>query len=241
MHQRESGIINRAKTTADITSSSIGWSATTNQSQQCAGTYGDTATADLSYASTSGSNGGTVDPATGLILNPGATALSTYYFNLYPSAVYYPNIYQVPVLIDTYLTTGVTGGGYLNHDYAEATLSIDHKGYQAYACSGYGCNWAATYDGTSTIYVDILNPYSQHSVSLSARIILSSADPNSALAVADPYIRIDPAFLAQYPGFSLEFSPGVTNAPTVPLPSAAWLFGSGLLGLTGVIRRRKAA
>jgi hypothetical protein len=31
------------------------------------------------------------------------------------------------------------------------------------------------------------------------------------------------------------------GAPTVPLPAAVWLFGSGLMGLVGVSRRRKAA
>jgi hypothetical protein len=32
-----------------------------------------------------------------------------------------------------------------------------------------------------------------------------------------------------------------TSPPPVPLPAAVWLFGSGLLGLVGVSRRRKAA
>lgn len=30
-----------------------------------------------------------------------------------------------------------------------------------------------------------------------------------------------------------------SNAPAVPVPAAAWLFGSGLLGLAGTARRRK--
>jgi hypothetical protein len=33
---------------------------------------------------------------------------------------------------------------------------------------------------------------------------------------------------------------GNSTAP-VPLPAAVWLFGSGLMGLVGVSRRRKAA
>jgi len=33
---------------------------------------------------------------------------------------------------------------------------------------------------------------------------------------------------------------GVQVAPTVPIPAAAWLFGSGLIGLIGLARRKKA-
>jgi hypothetical protein len=33
-----------------------------------------------------------------------------------------------------------------------------------------------------------------------------------------------------------EFPPAI-----VPIPAAAWLFGSGLLGLIGIARRKKAA
>jgi hypothetical protein len=36
-------------------------------------------------------------------------------------------------------------------------------------------------------------------------------------------------------------SPGAWQVTTVPVPAAAWLFGSGLLGLIGVARRKKAA
>lgn len=40
-----------------------------------------------------------------------------------------------------------------------------------------------------------------------------------------------------FPGFSANFTPG----PAVPIPAAVWLFGSGLLGLVGVARRKKKA
>jgi hypothetical protein len=35
------------------------------------------------------------------------------------------------------------------------------------------------------------------------------------------------------------FSGDVINSPVVPVPAAVWLFGSGLLGLIGVARRKK--
>ena len=43
-------------------------------------------------------------------------------------------------------------------------------------------------------------------------------------------------------GFSANFSTDLTATPktsTVPVPAAVWLFGSGLLGLLGVVRRKK--
>lgn len=39
-----------------------------------------------------------------------------------------------------------------------------------------------------------------------------------------------------FPGFNANF-----NFTAVPVPAAVWLFGSGLLGLVGVARRKKAA
>jgi hypothetical protein len=36
------------------------------------------------------------------------------------------------------------------------------------------------------------------------------------------------------------FTIGVTQVQPVPVPAAVWLFGSGLLGLVGVARRKKA-
>lgn len=40
----------------------------------------------------------------------------------------------------------------------------------------------------------------------------------------------------------LTFDPGqLTLAAAVPVPAAVWLFGSGLLGLIGIARRKKAA
>ncbi len=41
-----------------------------------------------------------------------------------------------------------------------------------------------------------------------------------------------------FPGFNANFD---FTVATVPVPAAVWLFGSGLLGLVGVARRKKAA
>ena len=72
-----------------------------------------------------------------------------------------------------------------------------------------------------------------------------------ATAIIDPVIEIDPEFAyAEY--FDILVSPNIVlNDPTiepipvpepfpsVPLPAAVWLFGSGLIGLTGIARRKK--
>ena len=64
-----------------------------------------------------------------------------------------------------------------------------------------------------------------------------------AYAYADPVIRIDPDFeFADQ--FALNYSiPEITNTlvmSTVPIPAAVWLFGSGLIGLIGIARRKKS-
>ena len=37
-----------------------------------------------------------------------------------------------------------------------------------------------------------------------------------------------------------RIGPNMLAAPTIPIPAALWLFGSGLLGLVGIARRKKA-
>jgi hypothetical protein len=59
-------------------------------------------------------------------------------------------------------------------------------------------------------------------------------------ASVDPYFQIDPAFLTSNPGYALDFSPGITNAPvsTVPLPATLPMFASALLLLVGISRKK---
>ncbi len=70
---------------------------------------------------------------------------------------------------------------------------------------------------------------------------LNAPVTGTASAGIDPYIYIDPTWLAAHPEYTLIVDSAVGNSPVVPLPAAAWLFGSGLIGLTGVVRKRKAS
>jgi hypothetical protein len=104
------------------------------------------------------------------------------------------------------------------------------------SCSGFtfqgSCDGLATVDASAV--VDLF-PFSRNEVQLRAFITLDSLFQSSASALADPYIRIDPAFLADHPGYSLAFSSNITNGPlvgaSVPEPATVWLLGGGLLAL----------
>ena len=64
-----------------------------------------------------------------------------------------------------------------------------------------------------------------------------------ASAFADPFITIDPTFLAAHPGLQggLVFSPGVANAPPAVPEPAAWTLMIAGFGIVGTALRRRAA
>lgn len=87
-------------------------------------------------------------------------------------------------------------------------------------------NWGAVSD------IDVVNIWDADGNSIDV-----DGDGISGLAM------IDGAFMGFNANFSttgatLEVNPAVS---AVPVPAAVWLFGSGLLGLVGVARRKKAA
>lgn len=69
----------------------------------------------------------------------------------------------------------------------------------------------------------------------------TSYPASSFSASADPYIQIDPAFLALHPGYSIVVSAGIDNAPisAVPEPSALAIFGVALVGIGLQCRAKK--
>lgn len=71
--------------------------------------------------------------------------------------------------------------------------------------------------------------------------MLASIDPNGdgvngmPMAANGPFAGFNANFNASLGGIA-----DVSDIPQVPVPAAAWLLGSGLVGLAGVARRRKA-
>lgn len=71
---------------------------------------------------------------------------------------------------------------------------------------------------------------------LSARTPVQLDDPSAANGYTAS-IHFDDYF-GGAEWYSIELT---YNTPEVPLPAATWLFGSGLLGLAGLARKRKSA
>jgi hypothetical protein len=218
-----------------------------NQSQSCAGSGGpaetDAATAELAGTSVrvSGSVqgvGGNYDPGTG----PGsADAFINYYFTVLAPPGYVVGT-PIPVLVDTLLQASQGTGGYANTSSASAQMTItDQFGTRVFsqvAATDPDPNNAVPVESrVSGTFVAELLPGEQDLVSLVAGITLRSNAPTEAAASADPYIRVDPAFLADNPGYSVIVSDNVTNVP-LPEPKAIWLVGSASLGLIAARRRR---
>jgi hypothetical protein len=74
-------------------------------------------------------------------------------------------------------------------------------------------------------------------------VFLTMGSGGSGQVIADPVFTIAPGYFVDYRGvptpttdlYRIAYSDGINP---VPLPAAAWLFGSGLLGLAGIARRR---
>ena len=78
----------------------------------------------------------------------------------------------------------------------------------------------------------------------SRRVSLKTPSLAEEIGYADHAITIDPTweFADLYAlTYSIpEFTQDSVSVSTVPIPAAVWLFGSGLLGLVGMARRKKA-
>ncbi|MEN8130922.1 MAG: hypothetical protein ABFS45_12165 [Pseudomonadota bacterium] len=108
-----------------------------------------------------------------------------------------------------------------------------------------------TDDFDSILWTDLITTDTPYWFNLIARCTsFSTPEPTAAscTALADPIIEFDQVAFDAMMGedtfsladeFQIQFSPSFENV-VIPLPPAVWLFGSGLLGLVGIARQRKA-
>jgi hypothetical protein len=72
-------------------------------------------------------------------------------------------------------------------------------------------------------------------------VVALGTNPSGTLPFTDDGIGGSPMAVGPFPGFNANFD--ITSihvdSVTIPVPAAVWLFGSGLLGLVGVARRKK--
>jgi hypothetical protein len=66
--------------------------------------------------------------------------------------------------------------------------------------------------------------------------MLASTDPDG-----DGVMGVPMAAGGPFAGFNANFNANMSPVEPVPIPAAVWLFGSGLLGLAGLARRKKSA
>ena len=148
----------------------------------------------------------------------------------------------VPLTVAGSLSTSASGGD--SGDVINSTASIGLTFYSGNygASESVGCGNVArgedcsnpTWSGTLTA---IAGEGYSNVISIAVTTTVESA--GTATAFADPYVYIDPAFLAANPEYSLTLNVGNTPAST-PEPSTLLLASSCLLGLF-IARRRKRA
>jgi hypothetical protein len=101
------------------------------------------------------------------------------------------------------------------------------------SCSGEPSSFSGSLDGTV---------YSNDSADFGLSFNGSSGGPwigpGGWSAMVDPTVQIDPTFLADNPGYSLEIDPNPPGTSPVPEPGSLLLLGTGMISLVGMVRRR---
>lgn len=164
-------------------------------------------------------------PATG-VLGAGASATALYFFQ-----VTGPTEGElVPIQMDIYL---LTEGTFEANAIARIIISTTSGVFEGIeACSNGTCDETNI---SETIPLQVRVGSTRDSIILfaQAQAFVTRSSTEHALAVADPYIYVDPTFPNAHL-YSVLVSPGVGNAPTtsspspVPEPTTLWLAGVGL-------------
>lgn len=115
-------------------------------------------------------------------------------------------------------------------------------------------NTGTVWTDFSIVYNTALDPYGDLSLGLSV-LSAGSSTPSITSIISDPTFGYPLGFTADlvggesafleiagsaYSNYWLEDFSITIDVNAVPIPAAVWLFGSGLLGLVGMARRKKA-
>ena len=123
--------------------------------------------------------------------------------------------------------------------YLKSTYTAGGKVYAWSAGSGAGNAWGAATGGTGGSTDLYGQEFDQAGIALGTSNTLYGLTGNSGPGQVQSYIL--GANLTLGTNGTLSVGSTTPPPPPVPLPAAVWLFGSGLLGLFGVGRRRAAA
>jgi hypothetical protein len=148
----------------------------------------------------------------------------------------------VPLTVAGSLSTSASGGDAGDVINSNASLSLvffdgNYGASESVSCGnvarGEDCS-NPTWSGTLTA---IAGEGYNNAIAISVSTAVESE--GTATAFADPYVYIDPAFLAAHPNYSLTLDVG--NTPSgAPEPSTLLLASSCLLGLFTAIRKKRA-
>ena len=118
--------------------------------------------------------------------------------------------------------------------------------------AGYGISSSGYIGGEGTLFggANLDNPAAPDGINFGIISSLGVYNPNGGLA-GDPVIQDTVTFtfngasgllVSDISNVSFQYGTDFaeSNIPGVPVPAALWLFGSGLLGLAGVARRRRS-
>lgn len=193
---------------------------------------------------TSVSPGSPVSPpnisVTSSLSGPGqaiSQAYEEYWFGVSgPAGVSVPIIIQASGSVTQSLTTPNSAQLYLGTPSGTSLLASACLGTPAINCSGLGSK-ANFSIATPITVISGANYNLQMDVYAVAQIAAGQDEQSASI---DPFLSIDPAFLLDNPGFSLEFSSGIVNVSAVPEPSTWAMMILGFAGIGSMAYRRKS-
>jgi len=178
----------------------------------------------------------------------GASLSITYYFEVTGGNIGDP----VSVFMDSILRSAGTGANFESFSVADALVSLSVNGNTVshllqYSCGPGNCGFQQNWEGTLSMQMavgDIGTVWIETDIDTEAGYT-GCPTPNcvqgvaTASALADPYLYIDPT-TPNAGLYSIVVSPGIGNVPlgSTPEPSSVMLFGSGVAGLAGLLRRK---